>query len=83
MREIHFHSLFKRDYKRIQKRHYPLKELKAVIEPAPMPTCSICKSAKPAFTGWLFLSCFSSSKPSAPQQRKPFGNRAHTRQIRK
>ena len=32
MREIHFHSLFKRDYKRIQKRHYPLKELKAVID---------------------------------------------------
>lgn len=32
------------------------------------------------FTGWLF---FSFSKPSAPQPRKPFGNRARMRQIHK
>lgn len=32
MREIYFHAAFKRDYKRIQKRRYPLSELEAVIE---------------------------------------------------
>ncbi|WP_031472260.1 type II toxin-antitoxin system YafQ family toxin [Agathobaculum desmolans] len=32
MRELYLHTSFKRDYKRIKKRHYPLNELETVIE---------------------------------------------------